>query len=163
MLFAGLMSAFTIARATVPTGIWPPPDQPRLPMGTTLFNTAVLFASGVMLALAHRAHRRHGAAATVQPMAIAILLGAFFVAFQGVEWARLIAQGLTLTSSLHGAFFYTIVGAHALHAVGALVALAVGWQALRAGRLTRSGFGAMQLFWYFVVLMWPVIYLRIYL
>ena len=33
MFFAGLMSAFTIAKTTA-IGGWPPPGQPRLPIGT---------------------------------------------------------------------------------------------------------------------------------
>ena len=41
MLFAGLISAFSIARATAIGGMWPPPNQPRLPIATTAFNTAV--------------------------------------------------------------------------------------------------------------------------
>ena len=49
-----------------------------------------------------------------------MLLGAFFVLFQGVEWVALLREGLTLTSSTHGAFFYLIIGTHALHAVVAL-------------------------------------------
>lgn len=163
MLFAGFISAFIIVRDSAPPGLWPPPDQPRLPVTTTAFNTAMLLASGVVLFLANRAFARRGAAAAARPMGIAILMGGCFVAFQGVEWVRLIAQGLTLTSSQLGSFFYVVVGAHALHAAVALVVLAVQWQAMRAGRLSGSAFGAGQLFWYFVVLMWPVIYLEVYL
>ena len=91
-----------------------------------------------------------------------ILLGVAFVAIQGVEWARMLAQGLTLTSSLIGGFFYVIVGAHALHAVVAIAFLALAWRSLRAGRLSPSVFGATRVFWYFVVLLWPVIYLKVY-
>jgi heme/copper-type cytochrome/quinol oxidase subunit 3 len=162
MLFAGFISAFVIVKSGVAPGLWPPPDQPRLPVATTAFNTALLLASGVVLFLAHRAYARHGARAAARPMGIAILLGGMFVLFQGVEWLRLIGQGLTLTSSQLGSFFYLIVGAHALHAAAALVALAVFWRAIRAERLSRSAFGAVQLFWYFVVLMWPLIYWQVY-
>ena len=163
MLFAGFISAFIIVRNSAPPGLWPPPDQPRLPIATTAFNTAMLLASGVLLFLAHRAFGRRGHRPAARLMGIAILLGAFFVAFQGAEWVRLIGQGLTLTSSQLGAFFYTIVGAHALHATAAIAALGVQWRAMRAGRLSPSAFGAGQLFWYFVVLMWPVIYWQVYL
>ena len=162
MLFAGFISAFIIVRSSTPAGLWPPPDQPRLPIGTTAFNTALLLASGVVLFLAHRAFPRRGACAAARLMGVAILLGGLFVLFQGVEWVRLIGQGLTLTSSQLGAFFYLIVGAHALHAAAALVALAVFWRAMREERLSRPAFGAVQLFWYFVVLMWPVIYWQVY-
>jgi heme/copper-type cytochrome/quinol oxidase subunit 3 len=163
MLFAGFISAYTIAEGSAIPGMWPPPNQPRLPAATTAFNTAVLLASGVFLSLAQRAYRRRDPAAAVRAMGTAVLLGGFFVGFQGVEWARLLAQGLTITSSQLGSFFYLIVGAHALHAVVALVLLAFGWSALRSGRLGRSTFGAMGLFWYFVVLMWPLIYWKVYL
>ena len=96
-------------------------------------------------------------------MGVAILLGGAFVLFQGVEWVRLIGQGLTLTSSQLGAFFYLIVGAHGLHAAAALVALVIYWREMRVDRLSRPAFGAVQLFWYFVVLMWPIIYWQVYL
>src|SRR5262249_35210924 len=41
MLFAGLVSAFLILRATA-AGSWPPPGQPRLPLEETALNTAAL-------------------------------------------------------------------------------------------------------------------------
>jgi cytochrome c oxidase subunit 3 len=70
---------------------------------------------------------------------------------------------LTLTSSQLGSFFYVIVGTHALHAMAAIVILALAWQAMRRGTLTRPRLGAVQLFWYFVVLVWPLLYWQVYL
>jgi cytochrome c oxidase subunit 3 len=163
MFFSGFISAFVVVENSALPGAWPPLGQPRLPVATTAFNTLVLFVSGVFLALAQRAYSRDGQPAAARPLGIAVLLGTFFVGFQGFEWARLLAQGLTLTSSALGSFFYTIVGAHALHAVSALVWLGLQWRALRASRLSRSAFGAAQLFWYFVVLIWPVLYVLVYL
>lgn len=72
-------------------------------------------------------------------------------------------EGLTLTSSSHGSFFYLIVGTHALHAVVAIAALAWVYGSMRAGRLRTEVFAATQVFWYFVVALWPIIYLRVYL
>ena len=162
MLFAGFISAYLIVESAALPGLWPPPNQPRLPIERTAFNSVVLLASGVVLAFAQRSFLRRGAG-TRRLMGTAILLGAFFVVFQGAEWLALIAQGLTMTSSQLGAFFYLIVGAHAVHAVAALIGLGFAWRALASGRLTPSFFGAAQLFWYFVVLMWPVIYALVYL
>jgi cytochrome c oxidase subunit 3 len=160
MLFAGLVSAFTIARASAP--IWPPPGQPRLPFAETALNTAALLASGVALFAAARAFAREPQRAS-RPLLAAILLGAFFVAFQGYEWVGLIREGLTLTSSTHGSFFYLIIGLHALHAVAALALLLHVWLRLVRGRLVRSTFGSAQVLWYFVVGVWPILYLRVYL
>ena len=143
-------------------GVWPPPGQPRLPLGETAFNTAALLISGVVLAFAVRAFRKQAANAT-RLLLLAIGLGAFFVVFQGVEWVALIREGLTLTSSTHGGFFYLIVGLHAVHAVCALIAMT--WAASRAarGRLSLPQIRTVQVFWTFVVAVWPILYMRVYL
>ena len=160
MLFAGFISAFTITRAAYNT--WPPIGQPRLPASETLFNTAALLASGVVLFFANRAFVRKAASAK-SLLLTALLLGLFFVAFQGYEWFGLLREGLTLTSSNHGAFFYMIVGTHALHAIAAIIALAVVYLKLVRGKLEHTTYLAVQVFWYFVVGVWPVLYLRVYL
>ncbi len=160
MLFAGLISAFTIIRSSAM--LWPPPDQPRLPIEETALNTAALLASGVFLFLARRAFGRDRAR-TQRALLISMLLGAFFVIFQGIEWLALIGEGLTLTSSNFGSFFYLIVGMHALHAVIALGMLAYTWSRLAQGWLASSQLAAAEVFWYFVVGLWPFLYLVVYL
>ena len=76
---------------------------------------------------------------------------------------RLIGVGFTLQSSAHGGFFYTIVGAHGLHAVSAVGVLAWAMGRLSSGRLSSGAFAAVQLYWGFVVLLWPAIYAVVYL
>lgn len=160
MLFAGMLSAFSIVRAGAL--VWPPPDQPRLPVQATAFNTALLLASGVSLFVAQKQFF-HDRVAARRPLLLAMLLGACFVLFQGVEWVRLVHQGLTLTSSALGSFFYLIVGVHALHAVAALAVLARTWRRLERGWLAQDQLAAAQVFWYFVVGLWPVLYGVVYL
>jgi heme/copper-type cytochrome/quinol oxidase subunit 3 len=162
MFFAALMSAHTIARATVLGGVWPPPGQPRLPVERTAINTAILLLSGALLLVADRRARESQEKARPY-VAGAIITGVAFILLQGVEWVRLLREGLTMTSGSHGAFFYLIVGAHALHALVAIVALAAVYFPMRRGMLSQSRFAATQVFWYFVVLLWPIIYLRVYL
>src|SRR4051812_38479886 len=58
MFFAGMMSAFTIVRASSMPLMWPPAGQPRLPAESTAVNTLALMLSGVALFLAHRAYRK---------------------------------------------------------------------------------------------------------
>jgi len=160
MFFAGLISAFTIVRSGAM--VWPPPGQPRLPIEETAVNTAALLASGVLLMFARRAFGKDRSRAS-RPLLAAIGLGAFFVVFQGVEWVALLREGLTLTSSTQGSFFYLIVGIHALHAVVALALLIRAWLRLRRGWLASSQLAAAEVFWYFVVGLWPILYLRVYL
>ncbi len=161
MFFAGLISAHTIVKTTAPLG-WPPPGQPRLPLEQTAVNTLALLLSGLLLVVAHRAYQRDPRGARA-PLLLSMLLGSYFVVAQGVEWLALIREGLTLTSSNHGSFFYLIIGMHGLHAVAALILLGnVGLLLLR-GRLRAGRFYAAEVFWYFVVGVWPILYWRVYL
>jgi heme/copper-type cytochrome/quinol oxidase subunit 3 len=160
MLFAGLISAFQIIKSAAV--IWPPPDQPRLPIEATAFNTAVLLASAGFLYQSWRVYQRDREAAE-RPLTLAIGLGAFFVLFQGFEWVRLVGQGLTMTSSSLGSFFYLIVGIHALHVSVALGVLVHTWRKLRAGWIAHEQLLAAQVLWYFVVGLWPVLYGVVYL
>jgi cytochrome c oxidase subunit 3 len=161
MMFAGLISGLAIIKAGT-VGPWPPPDQPRLPIEATAFNTAMLLASGVALFFAQRAYARQPIRART-PLGIAIGLGVFFVVFQGVEWVRLIGEGLTITSGSLGSFFYLIVGMHALHAVAAIIAMGAMWLRLVRMELSPGAFQAARIFWYFVVGLWPILYIQVYL
>lgn len=160
MLFAGFISAFTISKAAAP--MWPPPGQPRLPFGETALNTVALLASGALMWWAGRQFERVGPRAARTPFAIALALGLFFLVFQGYEWISLLSEGLTLTSSTHGAFFYLIVGAHALHVIGGVSAMALLFARNEREQLKTEPFWAGRLFWYFVVLLWPFLYWQVY-
>ncbi len=161
MLFSGLISAHVIYLSGRVGEMWPPPGQPRLPFQETALNTTALLVSGVVLLIARLAYAKSPRQALV-PMAIAVLLGAYFVAAQGAEWLDLIREGLTMTSSTYGAFFYLIVGTHAVHAVAAILGLSWAWLRLNKGELSAAHFDTVGIFWYFVVLVWPVIYFQVY-
>jgi len=162
MFFAGLISAHSIVRSQAAGQMWPPYGQPRLPVEETAVNTAALLVSGIVLVLAWFAFRRDRTSARI-PLLLAIILGSIFVFFQGLEWVALLAEGLTLQSSAYGGFFYLIVGAHALHAVAALAGLIWAWLRLDGDRLSASQLATVAAFWYFVVLVWPVLYVKVYL
>src|SRR3970282_1282543 len=55
MFFAGLIGAFIVFRWGSP--IWPPPFQPRLPVGVTGVNTIILLGSAVTMHMGLRAIR----------------------------------------------------------------------------------------------------------
>jgi heme/copper-type cytochrome/quinol oxidase subunit 3 len=160
MMFGGLISAFVIVKSGA-LG-WPPPGQPRLPVEATAFNTAMLLASAGVLFLANRKFDVEKVSAKA-PLFLAIGLGAFFVCFQGYEWIQMLGHGLTLTSSNYGSFFYLIVGLHGLHAIAGLAVLAGAALKLNGGLLAPSTFASAQVFWYFVVGLWPVLYFLVYL
>jgi cytochrome c oxidase subunit III len=162
MFFAGLISAYLIVQSATAPSMWPPPHQPRLPIEATAVNSAVLLASGILFWVAARIFKKDRARSFV-PFLISFLMGAFFVVFQGYEWQGLIREGLRIQSSTHGAFFYVIVGAHALHVIGALFGYGYIVRKLYRGKLQQNDVWTMQVLWTFVVGVWPIIYTLVYL
>jgi cytochrome c oxidase subunit III len=164
MFFAGLVSAFFVLRLAAP--MWPPPLQPRLPVLVTGLNTLVLLASSVAMLGALRASRRADRRALVERLGAAAALGVLFLVVQGYEWARLIQYGLTVASGAYGATFYTLIGTHAVHVLGALVWLAATLVLAARGRFVDGRTMALRscaTYWHFVVGLWPILYVTVYL
>jgi len=163
MFFAGLVSAFIVLRSSA--GIWPPPDQPRLPIEITAVNTAVLLLSALTMARAVGARRAGRRPQLGRWLAITAVLGATFLLVQGVEWVRLVQHGLRLGPGLYGSLFAALIGAHALHVLGGLLVVAgTSVAAHRLRPILREDLvlpGA--LYWWFVVGVWPVLYVLVYL
>ena len=162
MFFAALISAYMIIRSGAEE--WPPWGQPRLPVFATALNSLTLLASAFCL---HRSVKVFSSQAShsKQLLALAIALGIVFVSVQGYEWVQLISFGLTITSSTYGGVFYLIIGAHGLHVIGGLLALLACLKRLNSTSqlLTIDNLRAAQIFWYFVVGVWPVLYTLVYL
>lgn len=164
MFFAGLMGAFLVFRIGSP--VWPPPFQPRLPVVVTGVNTLILLASAVTMMLGLRANRGGDQSRLVRLLSWTALLGVIFLAIQGFEWARLLHFGLTVSSSVYGGLFYTLIGFHAAHVFGALIWLGVVWLRSRQGTYTKQNYTGLQtcsMYWVFVVALWPVLYGLVYL
>ncbi|MCX6129339.1 MAG: cytochrome c oxidase subunit 3 [Proteobacteria bacterium] len=157
MYFMALISAHTVIKSGA--GIWSPPASVRLPILATGFNTLVLLSSGVFMFLAGKNFGKEKGRVL---FALSIVTGFFFVGLQGFEWYHLLQYGLTLKSGLYGACFFLLVGSHGLHAASAVLAMLVVYQFLIRGRISRDQFTALQLFWYFIVGIWPLFYAVVY-
>jgi heme/copper-type cytochrome/quinol oxidase subunit 3 len=164
MFFAAFISGFFVLRMAAP--LWPPPLQPRLPVLVTGFNTLVLLVSSLARVGASRALRERDRQRLLRGLTAAAVLGALFLAIQGYEWMRLIRYGFTMSSGAYGATFYTLIGAHAAHVVGALIWLGVTLTLAARGRFLdgRTAVArACAIYWHFVVALWPVLYVAVYL
>lgn len=164
MFFAGLIGAFLVFRIASP--VWPPPFQPRLPSEVTGINTLILLASAVAMRLGLKAIQRGDRSRLVRLLSWTAAAGTMFLLIQGFEWFRLLRFGLTLSSSVYGGLFYTIIGCHALHVFGALVWVLVVYQKARSGKYTRENYVGLQtcsMYWVFVVGLWPILYGLVYL
>jgi len=164
MFFSGLIGAFLVFRLSSPD--WPPPFQPRLPVGVTAVNTTVLLLSGFAMKAALRAARAGRSAPLARWLITTAALGTAFLAVQGYEWLRLIHYGLTLSSGVYGATFYTLIGCHGAHVLGAVFWLLAVLMQAREGRYSAGDYTGVQLcgmYWIFVVALWPVLYGLVYL
>jgi heme/copper-type cytochrome/quinol oxidase subunit 3 len=164
MFFAGLIGAFIVFR--VAAANWPPPFQPRLPVGVTGVNTVILLISALTMHYSIGAMRTGNIVGAKRLLALTAFLGALFLAIQGSEWIKLVHFGLTVSSSVYGGLFYTLIGAHGVHVLGALAWLVVVYAQMRKGRFSRKDFAGLQIcrmYWIFVVALWPLLYGLVYL
>ncbi|MDE2727774.1 MAG: cytochrome c oxidase subunit 3 [Gemmatimonadota bacterium] len=164
VLFLTLIVTFAIVRSGYPE--WPPSDQPRLPVLMSLFNTLVLLGSGAAMYGAWRSIRRGLGLSSRRLLNTAALLGILFLVVQGVEWVRLIDFGLTVTQNIYGAVFYVMIGMHALHVFIAVLGLLYVSRRFGKGAYTREAHDGLTMggmFWGFVVLVWPLLFVFVYL
>jgi len=164
MFFGGLVSAFLVLRVTA--ALWPPPLQPRLPVGVTGVNTLVLLASSIAMVAASRALGRDDTRGLVRRLLVAAGLGTAFLLVQGYEWVRLVGFGLTVSSGAYGGTFYTLIGTHAAHVLAAVVWVGVTVVLAARGRFADGRTAPLQacaIYWHFVVALWPILYVTVYL
>ncbi len=166
MFFAGLISAYIVNRASAK--VWPPYGQPRLPIEITALNTLVLLSSAVAIFLFSKKIKSNFTISgnSRKLLVVTIILGSIFVFVQGTEWIKLIGFGLTSTSSLYGSFFYLIIGTHAIHAIAGLLMLFYLYSVIKnpvSFEEAKNKITVCSMYWYFVVGIWPILYILVYL
>jgi heme/copper-type cytochrome/quinol oxidase subunit 3 len=71
-----------------------------------------------------------------------------------------------MKSSVYGAIFYTLIGCHAIHVLGAVIWLLIVLMKLWQNRFTarkHAGIKLAGMYWFLVVALWPVLYTLVYL
>lgn len=163
MFFVALLGAFLVFRGG--STDWPPLGQPRLPLAVTSVNTIILLASGFTMFRAMRMIRSDKLGAFTKWLLLTAALGATFLLIQGSEWVRLVGFGLTMSSSVYGSIFYTLIGCHALHVFGAVLWLVViNFKARKNGYAAEAHLAPQlcAMYWYLVVGLWPVLFVVVY-
>ncbi|HWE25349.1 MAG TPA: hypothetical protein VG496_15535, partial [Myxococcales bacterium] len=92
MMFAALFFAYGVVRFRAP--IWPPPDQPRLPILLPGVNTLIIAASSGLVAVAVRATALGRLRCAFDCLGIAAILGGIFLMLQVDVSASLWNAGL---------------------------------------------------------------------
>jgi cytochrome c oxidase subunit 3 len=132
-------------------------------MLATAASTGLLLLSGLYAHLAGRQFGAFGHTPQIRLLlGLAGTLATAFVLIQSYEWLQLLHYGMTLAPGMFAACFCLVIGIHGIHAVAAVILMGVAWQRSRAETLQTEHLQAMQIFWYFVVGIWPVIYISVY-
>lgn len=162
MFFAGLISAYIIAYARAVD--WPPIDQPRLPEYISISNMLILLASGVLLFLFKR--KSKDGLYKKSLLLSAVFLAVVFLIIQGTEWINLVNFGIQSSTGLYASYFYSLIAIHGLHVLIGLILLfriyLIVSKKPESLKLTDK-VKAFSIFWYFVVLVWPILYFLLYL
>jgi cytochrome c oxidase subunit 3 len=162
MMFAALFFAYAVVRLRAP--MWPPPDQPMLPVVVPGLNTLVIAASSAAVAVAVQAHALGRNRRASIGLGVGAVLGALFLALQALVWAGLWRTGLRPSGGPYASVFYALTAFHALHVVVGLAALAtLAIRGRRAGATRRSSVRLWGMFWHFVGVVWVVLYVAVYL
>ena len=94
-------------------------------------------------------------------------MGAVFIAGQVTEYASLVQEDVTISSSAYGTMFYLTTGFHGLHVTGGLIAfLLVLGRTYIARRFTHEQAVSaivVSYYWHFVDVVWIGLFATIYL
>lgn len=164
MLFGAFISSYIVLRMGSPNFGVPPEEIMGRPLAT--LNTFILITSSVTMVLALAAIQRDNIKQFTVFLVLTSLLGLAFLGIKAFEYQHKIHEGLTISSSLFGSFYFTLTGLHALHMVGGLIFNAyVLVQGLR-GVFNSRHYERVEyagLYWHFVDLVWVILFPVFYL
>jgi cytochrome c oxidase subunit III len=139
---------------------------PREVLEVPIFYTICLLSSSLTIHYAGRFLQRSKRGAFLGLWSLTILLGGLFLFGTGREWHRLIYEhGLTISTSLFGTTYYSLVGLHAFHVTAGLVMLvivAIFAYAGRVGTEYSRRIEVLSLYWHFVDAVWVVVFTVVY-
>ncbi|MEO6719247.1 MAG: heme-copper oxidase subunit III [Ferruginibacter sp.] len=157
MMFAGLTSAYIVKRNQAN---WTSFELPVM----FWYSTAVIVISSITLLMAHAAFRHREMAKYRALVVTTLLLGVLFITLQILGFIQLWENGMTLQKNVSFSFLYVIVGLHALHVIGGVIALIVLFAKAFSSKIRSYNIVPIEVistYWHFVDVLW--IYLLIFL
>jgi len=176
MFFAGLFAAYFTIRNISPN-LWSQ-ETAKLDVPFAAVNTTILVLSSVACQFGVLAAERGkpGRSGTLRQVklwgmrewfVLTYLMGAIFIAGQATEYANLVTEHVTISSSPYGSMFYLATGFHGLHVVGGLIAfLLVIGRTFAARKFTHEqaiSAIVVSYYWHFVDVVWVGLFATIYL
>jgi len=139
---------------------------PREVLDVPYFISICLFSSSFTIVMGEKAIDRGNTKLFAGWLFGTIVLGAIFVVGSLREWYRLIHEhGVTISSSLFGTTFYSLVGLHLSHVIVGLTMLSIVLIFALLGLVKQEHarrFGVLALYWHFVDTVWVVVLSVVY-
>lgn len=157
MMFAGLTSAYIVKRNQANWADF------ALPVAF-YFSTVAILASSATVWLAQRSFKERLMQRYRIYMAVTLVLGLIFMALQVLGFSQLVQNGITIKGNVSWSFLYVIVGLHAVHVIGGIIALIVMSLKAFSARVRNYSIIPVELlstYWHFVDILW--IYLLLFL
>lgn len=137
----------------------------HLDLRSTAIFSAFLFSSSFTFWRAEMNFRKGNMTRLKGWLLLTLVLGLIFLLGQGTEYARLLRENVSISSSLFGTGFFTLTGFHGLHVLAGLVVISIVTALTFMGdydRSTSSVFGAVGIYWHFVDIVWLFVFGIVY-
>ena len=160
IIFLAFFAGYAVLKQSSP--LWLPEGVERLEVREPLINTVILVSSSFVAYFAEWALRRGNLWGFRLLWGLTMLMGAYFVAGQALEWANL---PFSLQSGIYGSSFYLLTGFHGLHVItGVLLMGLMLVRSFRPGNYDGGDAGVtmVSLFWHFVDVIWIILFVLIY-
>jgi cytochrome c oxidase subunit 3 len=139
---------------------------PREVLHVPIFNSICLFSSSFTIVMAERAIARGKTKLFSIWWLLTIVLGAIFILGTAREWYHLIyVEHVTISSSLFGTTFYSLVGLHGFHVIVGLIGLSIIMIFVALGYVRQEHASRIEVFamyWHFVDAIWVVVLTVVY-
>src|ERR1051325_11465607 len=95
-------------------------------------------------------------------LGLTMLFGVSFLSIQGYEWVQLIRDGLTISTGIYSATFYSLIGCHAVHVLAAVSWLSIVlWRARKP--ISPGPVEICGMYWFYVCVLWVALFALVYL
>jgi nitric oxide reductase NorE protein len=164
ILFAMLFAGFMVERAR-DLALFDASSR-SLDVNLGLLNLLILVTSGLCIVFGVDAARHGNARRTRKWVLAAFVIGAGFCISKAFEYGSKFERGISMMTNDFYMYYYALTGAHFLHFLGGMGALAYVW--FQCGRQDVRGpfyskVEAVGLYWHMVDLLWILIFPLLYL
>lgn len=160
MFFSGLLGAYIALRLANPAMF--EKDQKELLWYVAGFNTVLLIASSLTMALAVKNGHEKNTAKQRLYLLLTALGGIIFIAVKCYEYGLKFDHGIYPKTSIFYAFYFCITGVHAFHIIAGVIPILGLWHFAKTKDVSAET-EMVGLYWHFVDLVWIFLFPMLYL